>query len=136
MLVHCAAGKDRTGLIAALLLGLAGVLAETIAADYAMTAEALRPQLEAWLDSDLAERAEREALLARYAPTAEVMLEVLARLADGYGGVEPYLLLEAGVPAAGLDLLRGRLIVPALDGLRRCRRAAAHPWRRDVTGGR
>ena len=60
-----------------------------------------RPQLEAWLDSDLAERAEREAMLARYAPTAEVMLEVLACLADGYGGVEPYL-LEAGVPAADL----------------------------------
>ena len=43
VLVHCAAGKDRTGLVAALLLGLVGVPAETIAADYAMTGEALRP---------------------------------------------------------------------------------------------
>jgi protein-tyrosine phosphatase len=115
VLVHCAAGKDRTGLVAALLLALAGVPDETVAADYAMTGEALRPQLEAWLDSDPAGRAEREALLARYAPTAEVMLEVLARLADRYGGVEPYL-LEAGVPQADLDRLRDRLLGPAEGG--------------------
>src|SRR5436190_20780229 len=36
---HCAAGKDRTGLVAALLLALLGVDDETIAADYALTAE-------------------------------------------------------------------------------------------------
>ena len=33
---HCAAGKDRTGLIAALLLGIAGVPANTIAEDYTL----------------------------------------------------------------------------------------------------
>jgi protein-tyrosine phosphatase len=112
VLVHCAAGKDRTGLVAALLLGLVGVPAETVAADYALTGEALRPVIEAWLDSDPDERADREAMLARYAPTAEVMLEVLARLDDRYGGVEPYL-LEAGVAQADLDRLRDRLLAPA-----------------------
>ncbi|WP_327311268.1 tyrosine-protein phosphatase [Streptomyces sp. NBC_01243] len=40
-LVHCAAGKDRTGLVVALLLDLAGVPADGIADDYARTAEAL-----------------------------------------------------------------------------------------------
>ena len=40
-LFHCAAGKDRTGVIAALVLGLAGVPAETIAEDYALTARYL-----------------------------------------------------------------------------------------------
>lgn len=46
-LVHCTAGKDRTGVMIALLLGLAGVSAETIAADYALTARALAsPELE------------------------------------------------------------------------------------------
>lgn len=35
---HCGAGKDRTGMIAALLLGLAGVPYDTIVADYALTA--------------------------------------------------------------------------------------------------
>jgi protein-tyrosine phosphatase len=113
VVIHCAAGKDRTGLISALLLGLAGVPADTIAADYAMTAELLRPREQEWLASvPPEERAEREALLARYAPTAEVMLAVLAGLEERHGGVEAYL-LEAGVSRADLDRLRERLLAPA-----------------------
>ncbi|MFB7915857.1 tyrosine-protein phosphatase [Streptomyces sp. NPDC056061] len=49
-LLHCAAGKDRTGLLVALLLDLAGVPVEGIVADYARTAEAL-PQVFAALAS-------------------------------------------------------------------------------------
>jgi protein-tyrosine phosphatase len=95
VLIHCAAGKDRTGLISALLLGLVGVPAE------------------AWLAAaPPEERAEREALLARYAPRAEVMLEVLAGLEERYGGVEGYL-LAAGVSRADLERLRERLVAPA-----------------------
>jgi protein-tyrosine phosphatase len=109
VLVHCAAGKDRTGLIAALLLGLVGVAPETIAADYALTAECLRPRNEAWLEDGPGDREERVALLARFAPTAEVMLEVLDHLHKRYGGVEPYL-LEAGVSPADLARLRERLV--------------------------
>jgi protein-tyrosine phosphatase len=109
VLVHCAAGKDRTGLISALLLGLAGVPADTIAADYAMTAELLRPRERQWLDGlDPEERAEREAMLARYAPTAEVMLQVLDGLGERYGGVEPYL-RSTGLSQDDLDRLRERL---------------------------
>jgi protein-tyrosine phosphatase len=117
VLIHCAAGKDRTGLISALLLGLVGVPAETIAADYAMTAELLRPRDEAWLAAAAPEeRAEREALLARYAPRAEVMVEVLAGLEERYGGVEGYL-RAAGVSPADLDRLRERLLAPAARDL-------------------
>ena len=116
VLIHCAAGKDRTGLISALLLGLVGVPAETIAADYAMTAELLRPRDQQWLAScPPEERAEREAMLARYAPTAEVMTEVLDKLDERYGGVEPYL-LQAGVARADLDRLRDRLLAPGPRG--------------------
>jgi protein-tyrosine phosphatase len=112
VVIHCAAGKDRTGLISALLLGLVGVPAETIAADYAMTAELLRSREREWLEScPPEERAEREAMIARYAPTAEVMLEVLGRLAERYGGVEAYL-LAAGVPREDLERLRDRLLAP------------------------
>jgi protein-tyrosine phosphatase len=115
VLIHCAAGKDRTGLISALLLGLVGVPAETIAADYAMTAELLRSRDEEWLENGPGERAEREAMLARFAPTAEVMLEVLERLGERYGGVEPYL-LATGLGQDDLDRLRDRLLAPEEDG--------------------
>jgi protein-tyrosine phosphatase len=111
VLIHCAAGKDRTGLISALLLGLAGVPAETIAADYALTAELLRPRDQEWLEHGPGERAEREALAARFAPTAEVMLAVLDGLTRRYGGVERYL-AAAGVSPAELDTLRQRLLAP------------------------
>jgi protein-tyrosine phosphatase len=119
VVIHCAAGKDRTGLISALLLGLAGVPADTIAADYAMTAELLRPRDQAWLAGlDPEERAEREAMLARYAPTAEVMLAVLEGLGERFGGVEPYL-LATGLGTDDLERLRDRLLAPTEDGPRR-----------------
>jgi protein-tyrosine phosphatase len=112
VLIHCAAGKDRTGLISALLLGLVGVPAETVAADYALTAELLRPREQQWLAGlPPGERAERQAQLARYAPTAEVMLEVLQGLDRRYGGVERYL-EAAGVSRADLERLRDRLLAP------------------------
>jgi protein-tyrosine phosphatase len=115
VLIHCAAGKDRTGLISALLLDLVDVPAETIATDYALTAELLRPRDEEWLENGPGERAEREAMLARFAPSGEVMLEVLDKLAEGHGGAEGYL-LEAGVTAADLDRLRDRLLGEAKPG--------------------
>jgi protein-tyrosine phosphatase len=112
VLIHCAAGKDRTGLISALLLGLVDVPAETIAADYAMTAELLRPREQEWLARFTPEeRAEREAMVARYAPTAEVMLAVLEGLAERHGGVEPYL-RSAGLGQDDLERLRDRLVAP------------------------
>jgi len=112
VLVHCAAGKDRTGLIAALLLGLVGVAPETIAADYALTAECLRPREQAWLENGPGDRAEREEQVRRFAPTAEVMLAVLEHLTERHGGVEAYL-LEIGVAPEDLDGLRARLLTAA-----------------------
>ncbi|HEU4399414.1 MAG TPA: tyrosine-protein phosphatase [Actinomycetota bacterium] len=112
VLIHCAAGKDRTGLISALLLAVAGVPDQTVAADYALTAELLRPRDQEWLENGPGDRAEREALLARFAPTAEVMLEVLHQLSRRYGGVEAYL-LHAGVAPDDVARLRARLLAPA-----------------------
>ncbi|RYG94163.1 MAG: tyrosine-protein phosphatase, partial [Alphaproteobacteria bacterium] len=43
VLFHCTAGKDRTGIVAALLLGLVGVDADMIVEDYALTAGYLAP---------------------------------------------------------------------------------------------
>ena len=111
VLIHCAAGKDRTGLISALLLGLVGVPAATIADDYALTAELLRSRELEWLEHGPGERAGREAMVARFAPTAEVLLEVLAGLTGRWGGVEPYL-LAAGVSPVDLERLRDRLLAP------------------------
>src|SRR5438132_7958171 len=43
VLVHCHVGRDRTGMVCALALSVAGVPAAAIAEDYALSAERLRP---------------------------------------------------------------------------------------------
>ena len=116
VLVHCAAGKDRTGLIAALLLGLVGVAPETIASDYALSAECLRQRNEEWLENGPGDRAERQEVLRKFAPTPGVMLEVLDDLTERHGGVEGYL-SRVGVPADDLTRLRARLLAPAAEGV-------------------
>ena len=109
VLVHCMGGKDRTGIVSALLLDLAGVSRETIGADYALTAEYLRPQEEEWLENGPNDREWRERELALHKPTSDVMQEVLVHLDDRYGGAKQYL-LSAGVTQENLQELRKRLL--------------------------
>src|SRR4029078_12800157 len=51
VLVHCKGGKDRTGLVAALLLRLAGVPLEDIGADYSLSRQNLSAFLDEWIES-------------------------------------------------------------------------------------
>jgi protein-tyrosine phosphatase len=97
------------GMVSALLLELAGVDRETTSADYALSEECLRPLREESLPDEPGERAEREKELSKYSPRAEVMMEVLERLVQRYGGAEPYL-LQAGVAPEDIARLRGRLL--------------------------
>jgi len=102
------AGKDRTGLIAALLLSVAGVERPAIAEDYALSGENLRPLLDMWIETagDDDERALRTRIGA--AP-AEAMLGVLDTLEVQYGGTEEYL-RAAGVTDDQLGRVRARLV--------------------------
>lgn len=109
VLVHCVGGKDRTGLVSALLLEVAGVERETVAADYALSAEYLMPREKEYLRNGPGERAERERIVAKYSPRAEVMLETLAHLDHRYGGAEPYL-RDAGVRPDDIVSIRRRLL--------------------------
>lgn len=111
VLFHCHAGKDRTGIAAALLLGLAGVPDDVIAADYAASEERLWPlyyRLEA--EAEAREDAPALAAIRRQKPICapETMQRVLAYLGARYGGVEGYL-LTAGLAADTLARIRRRL---------------------------
>ena len=111
VLVHCAAGKDRTGLIVALLLGALGVAPEVVAEDYALTAGNLEAEEARWLEDGPGSREERELTLGRFRARPEVMLEVLDGVDTRYGGAEGYL-LEVGVAPEDLDRLRARFVEP------------------------
>ena len=106
---HCAAGTDRTGIISALLLGLAGVPDETIIADYALSAHGLRSKLLAegipdyLADQDFTLEVPPEILAP---PSA--MERTLQHLHDKYGGIESYV-RHIGLTDAHIDDIRNML---------------------------
>src|SRR5205823_13061877 len=107
IVIHCAGGKDRTGLLSAFLLHLAGVAGDEIAVDYSLSEERLRPRHEAWFEA--AESEEELERLRRIARTpAASMTGVFAELERRYGGVESYL-RGVGLTAEELELVRERL---------------------------
>ena len=108
VVVHCHAGKDRTGLTCAMLLRLAGVGVEDIAADYGLSAENIRPIIDRWAESAADER-ERALRLRIGSSPPQVMAEVLAELERRHGGVRGYL-LESGTPPDALEAVRARLL--------------------------
>jgi protein tyrosine/serine phosphatase len=107
VVVHCMGGKDRTGLVTALLLHIAGVDDEQIAADYALSEERLHPRHKAWL-AEAATEAERERIRRIAATPAESMAGVLDELERRYGSVEAYL-GAGGLTDDDLRLARERL---------------------------
>ena len=107
VVVHCAGGKDRTGLLVAFLLHLAGVDTEQIAADYALSEERLRPRHDAWIAE--AKTAEERERLERITQTpAASIVGVFEELERRYGSVEGYL-EDAGASDEDLALARARL---------------------------
>jgi protein-tyrosine phosphatase len=106
VLFHCFAGKDRTGLVAAMLLSLAGVEPDAIGADYAETDVQLAERYEEWLAKATPERLESMRSELRCPP--EWMLSTLAYVVQRWGSVEAYL-QAAGVSPANIDLLHAKL---------------------------
>lgn len=107
VVVHCHGGKDRTGLVTAFLLRLAGVPIPEIAADYALSEQRLRTRHEEWF-AGAADEAEL-ARLHRIAATPESsMVEVLEELERRYGSIEGYL-RAGGATEEDLEHARARL---------------------------
>ncbi|MEV0967875.1 tyrosine-protein phosphatase [Microtetraspora glauca] len=108
-LVHCAAGKDRTGVVSALALAVAGVTREAIIADYAATGERLEGVLARLRASDTY-RADLDGKPAdHHLPRPEYMAQFLHTLDVRFGG--PFGWLESnGWTDGDTDALRSRLI--------------------------
>jgi protein-tyrosine phosphatase len=108
VVVHCHAGKDRTGLVTALLLRLVGVPRLDVAEDYAVSERNLASLNKIWIAgaSDEAERARRRRISAT---PADAMHGVLDELERRYGDVRAYL-RAGGASDADLDAVRARLV--------------------------
>lgn len=107
VVIHCMGGKDRTGLVAALLLRLAGVGLDDIGLDYSLSGPNLAGSLTQWLESapDAQERRRRELLSNT---PAEGMRRVVEDLEERYGSVAGYL-AAAGLRPKQIERLRARL---------------------------
>ncbi len=114
LLFHCAAGKDRTGLAAGLLLGVLGVPRTTIVADYDLTTQHLMPprmrELRPLLDAHGIDD-------ERVAPFLTARTEVFERTVDvveqRWGGFTEYAIDHLGVTPALITSLRAQLLEPA-----------------------
>ena len=115
-IVHCTAGKDRTGLVVALLLLTLGVPEETVLADYTMS-NLFYDHFRAGIAADLKQIAPwgislddlQDLLLVK----AKTLQGALDHLRQRYGSVESYLRNQAGVPDETLAQLRQDWLVEA-----------------------
>jgi protein-tyrosine phosphatase len=107
---HCAAGKDRTGVLAALLLSSLGVDDAHICADYGLTQDAMQRTI-AWSKVHRPELAERYANIpkAYLAADPRAMQIILTELAQKHGSVRNYV-REIGVADNTVDALSNLLL--------------------------
>jgi protein-tyrosine phosphatase len=107
VLFHCFAGKDRTGLIAAMLLAMADVPADQIAADFGETDRQLAAEYARWIREAPPEK--RAAMREELRCPPDRILGVLEYLDKKWGGVASY--LEAsGMAHASIDRVSKKLV--------------------------
>ncbi|NUR74515.1 MAG: tyrosine-protein phosphatase [Hamadaea sp.] len=106
--VHCVAGKDRTGTVIALILTLLGVDEEIVAHEYALT-ELADPAFVAWANVNIPGFAEKPPVPYYVSTPPEAMLLTLREVVAAYGSAEA-LLTAAGLPAGTVDRLRAKLL--------------------------
>lgn len=114
VLIHCTAGKDRTGILAALTHHVLGVGRDDIIADYLLTNEAARlearaPVVAEGLEKMLGKRPSDVAVHAFLGVEAAYLERALAAIAEERGTVDAYL-ADLGVDQAAVERLRARLI--------------------------
>ncbi len=109
---HCTAGKDRTGLLSALVLSLLGVPEETVVADYALSGEAME-RLRAKLMVKYPDSKDTISDIDEvFSANPDNMVELFAYLRERYGSVTGYA-VAVGVPDAVVARLREELLEPA-----------------------
>ncbi len=106
IVLHCVAGRDRTGFIVAVLLAALGVPDEDVIADYVASDAELAEEYERFIGEHPEHEADiREAVVHR----VHSMESVLATLRADHGDAAAYL-RAAGVPAAHVERLRAMLL--------------------------
>jgi hypothetical protein len=113
LVFHCAAGKDRTGVLAALILSILGVEAEVIVDDYLITEGRMALILGRYRsDPAFADRISRVPA-SRFGVKSETMVGFLGELDRRFGGARNWA-REAGLPQSDLDHMEDLLLDPVM----------------------
>jgi protein-tyrosine phosphatase len=110
ILVNCTGGKDRTGIIIALLLGIANVPVVTIAEDYALSNGYLTNLNNTLREKAAAAGYNMEHFEMLLTSKKESMLETLSHIEANYGGIPAYLTL-IGLTERNIQKIQSRLVV-------------------------
>ncbi|MBX7248782.1 MAG: tyrosine-protein phosphatase [Caulobacteraceae bacterium] len=115
VLIHCAAGKDRTGLLAALTHRLTGVSEDDLIEDYLLTNTAVdlegrAPEIAKTIETNFGRKASAAAVQAFLGVRPEFLAEAFRVIDDQYGSLDSYLERACGVDPAKRDRLAERLL--------------------------
>lgn len=115
VLIHCAAGKDRTGILAALTHHLAGVGEEDILADFLLTNDIHRferraPQFAAMIEEMTGKRPSREAMITAMGVEARYLETAFAAIHERHRTLDAYLEEVLGVDAARREAIAHRIL--------------------------
>lgn len=107
----CSAGKDRTGVLSATILGALGVRTQDIVEDYVLTKERIVPIIERFGRIEGSPDMYRDLPPTHFAPYPETMERVVAGVHEAYGSFSAYLIAK-GLPEASLESLSSALLEP------------------------
>jgi protein-tyrosine phosphatase len=107
-LVHCAAGKDRTGTLVALALSVADADRQAIIDDYAASSDRVEGVVKRLLASPTYVDNLQGRPISSHVSHPETMISFLRHIDDAFGGVQP-MLIKMGWTADDTDQLRSKL---------------------------
>ena len=111
LLFHCFTGKDRTGILAALVLGVCGVSEKDIAADYSLS-QIYLSDVYSWMRENIDDFREAGEKSPFFSTDAANILALLEHLRREYGGVNGFL-RQCGVGEDTMEMLCRRLVKKA-----------------------
>ena len=108
--IHCTAGKDRSGWAVAVLQLVAGVDMPDVVTDYLLSNEPMRRAYGSMLESFAAEGGDAESLAHMMLVEPDYLDAALALMTDQFGDLEGYLVAGLGLETSDIDRLRARLL--------------------------